>query len=170
MSLLRYAHQLYIMSSSSTPPPLPRTLVPALFSLVLILQVCNASPVSGNVLAARQEFDWPKCNPQPAGKCTVYIATSDDSSPNGYRTTGLFDNTCTLTQAFKTIKTNPKITLRGHLPLYVDLHVDDYIRPKGWLSYGDSDTPVGDADTSTMECYKIPGTDGVSCRVAFDCS
>lgn len=83
-----------------------------------------------------------------AGKCTVYMATSDDEHVlNGYRTAGLF------------IKTSPNITLRGRLPLYVDLHVDDYFRPRGWLLYRDYETPLEDADRSTITCYRIPGTE-----------
>lgn len=88
----------------------------------------------------------------------MYMATSDDEHVlNGYRTAGLFHNK--LMQAVQTIKTSPNITLRGRLPLYVDLHVDDYFRPRGWLSYRDYDTPLEDADRSTITCYRIPGTE-----------
>jgi hypothetical protein len=43
---------------------------------------------------------------------------------------GPFDSYCTLTQALKTTKTNPKLTLKSHLPYYVDLYLDTGVRPR----------------------------------------
>ncbi|KAI1073638.1 hypothetical protein F5B20DRAFT_587050 [Whalleya microplaca] len=115
-------------------------------------------------LDTRGGFDWHKCEGMPKGSCTIYMATG--TAKSGYRTAGLFDHNCKLTQAVTTTKLNKKITLKGHLPLYVDLYVDDYIRPRGWLSYDSSDTELGDK----MACHEYPNTDGVACRKAFQCS
>ncbi|KAI6084019.1 hypothetical protein F4821DRAFT_179817 [Hypoxylon rubiginosum] len=111
-----------------------------------------------------RQIIFPKCMPTGKDYCTVYMATGD-TKDEIYRTAALFDNNCKLTQAIMTDKTNPKITLKGHMKNYADIRVDDFYRPRGWLSYLDEDTPLGD----NMVCYKYPGTDGVGCRKAFWC-
>lgn len=145
-----------------------------LFSVLLtafpfILSSATASPSNPSdfdaaMIEKRQGWDFPKCMPTGPNYCTVYMATGD-TSPSSYRTAALFDNNCELKQVLMTSKLVTKITLKGHLPHYVDLWVDDSIHPGGYLSYLDSDTPLGDS----MACYKYPETDGVGCRKAFEC-
>lgn len=124
----------------------------------------DPSDLDASIIEKRQGWDWPKCLPTGPNYCTVYMATGDTSQSN-YRTAALFDNNCDLKQVLMTSKNNPKITLKGHLPYYVDLWVDDSIHPRGYLSYIDSDLILGDS----MACYKYPETDGVGCRKAFQC-
>ncbi|KAI1772229.1 hypothetical protein F4818DRAFT_444459 [Hypoxylon cercidicola] len=136
-----------------------------LLSLTPLSSIAAPTPdIQERTIEERQNLDFPKCIPTGVDYCTLYMATGDTKGAN-YRTAALFDNTCKLTQAIMTDKTNPKITLKGHMKNYADIRADDFYRPRGYLSYLDSDTPLGDS----MACYKYPGTDGVGCRKAFWC-
>lgn len=145
----------------------------AVFSLSSLLSsfLLISAPilVSGAPAAhfARQEEDytWPQCMPVGLGSCTLYMATADPDMDD-YRTAVLFDNNCNPLQAIMDNKNNPKLTLKGSLPNYVDLFVDSNIHPVGYVSYLGNDYELGE----TMACYKPPNSDGVGCRKAFRCS
>jgi hypothetical protein len=99
------------------------------------------------------------------------MATSDPDVPD-YRTAGLFDNNCNLLQAIMSTKTNPKLTLKGTLPNYVDLLIDTSALPNGFISYNSQNTPLENMDTlgRSMACFKPPNSDGTGCRRAFSCA
>ena len=133
-----------------------------LFSQV-VLALAEAE-LSEMEIERRQDTLWPKCSPTGPGFCTVYMATADVKGAV-YRTAVLFSSDCTITDAKLVDKTDPKITLKGHLPYYVDLYVDTDIHPRGHITYRGDNTDLGES----MACYKYPDTDGTSCRKAFDC-
>ncbi|RYP02027.1 hypothetical protein DL764_005977 [Monosporascus ibericus] len=133
----------------------------ALTNIILglpLLKAAAATPtLPETILGLRGDFDWPKCLQVGKESCTVYIATSDGSSRSKYRIATLYDSDCNKLQIFKTNPSNPKITLKGTLPEYVDLYVDDYYRPNGRLSYKGTDRQL----EREQACYKFPGTDGL---------
>ncbi|KAK7959716.1 uncharacterized protein PG986_004570 [Apiospora aurea] len=120
-------------------------------------------------------WNWKLCETTGAGWCTLYVATGDGSGrlsaeASDYRSVALFDNKCRLLQALMTNSANPKVTLRGKAgpAEYVDVKLDNAVRPRGWISYDGADTPLGDG--SGMACNKPEFSDGVQCRKAFECS
>lgn len=128
------------------------------------------SPEHNTAKTHATRFDgWNKCEHTGPGSCTVYMASADGSSSRlpAYRTAVLFDSECRVSQAVSVSLTHTKITLQGP-PAYVDLYVDTSARPVGFLSYLGRQVPLG--DMPTMTCHKFEGTDGVACRVAFNCS
>ncbi|KAJ3544002.1 hypothetical protein NM208_g3281 [Fusarium decemcellulare] len=137
--------------------------------LSCITPLAGATPVYKGTqsLTTRQEgLDWPKCSKTGKESCTLYMATGDSRFAT-YRTAVLFDHDCNIKQAYMTEKTEPKIVLKGHLPKDVNIFVDDQVRPNGHIAYGSEEFPLGE---DSMSCYKFPGTDGVGCKKAFDCS
>ncbi|KAK8029790.1 hypothetical protein PG993_011081 [Apiospora rasikravindrae] len=137
-----------------------------------------ASPnTTQHQLAARipAGWDWRQCEETGEGWCTVHIATGDGSGrlsadAGDYRSVVLWDNQCDILQALMTSSENPKVTLRGRWgpEKYVDVQMDNQVRPNGWISYDGADTPLGDG--SGMACNKPAMSDGVQCRKAFQCS
>ncbi|KAF4466647.1 zinc finger transcription factor 1 [Fusarium albosuccineum] len=137
--------------------------------LSCITPPAGATPVykGTQTLTTRQEgLDWPKCSKTGKESCTLYMATGDSRFAK-YGTAVLFDHDCNIKQAYMTEKTEPKIVLKGHLPKDVNIFVDDQVRPNGHIAYGSEEFPLGE---DSMSCYKFPGTDGVGCKNAFDCS
>ncbi|KAF5023775.1 hypothetical protein F66182_4168 [Fusarium sp. NRRL 66182] len=137
---------------------MPNVLLPILLSCIAPLASATPLHKDPQTLEIRQEgLDWPKCSKTGKESCTIYMATGDTMFAK-YRNAVLFDHDCNIKQAFRTEKDNPKIVLKGHLPKYVDIFVDDQARPQGRISYDSKDTPLNE---ESMACHKFPGTDGI---------
>ncbi|RYP07703.1 hypothetical protein DL765_009045 [Monosporascus sp. GIB2] len=131
---------------------------------VPVLKAAASPAFSQTTLQERQGFDWDKCTRTGPESCTVYMATSDGTTRNEYRIATLYDSGCNVLQVYETDPHNTKIVLKGNLPHYVDLYADSFYRPNGHLSYYGKDYQLGG-----MACHKFPGTDGVGCRISFQC-